>query len=102
MASNVISQPVGAVVELSAIVNICKYRGFYEGHHFISMVRRCMAHLVVICIVSLVNVFIFSMIDVWEVVFLHSIFEATCLYCSLMCFSLCYRKEDYVGGCWLF
>jgi hypothetical protein len=34
---NVISQPIGAMVELNATAKICKYRGFHEGHHFISM-----------------------------------------------------------------
>jgi hypothetical protein len=37
LASNVISRPIGAVVELIAIVKICKYRWFHEGHHFIPM-----------------------------------------------------------------
>jgi hypothetical protein len=34
---NVISQPVGAVIELSTIVKIRKYKGLHEGHHFIPM-----------------------------------------------------------------
>jgi hypothetical protein len=34
---NVISQPTCAIVELNAIVNIHKYKGLHEGHHFISM-----------------------------------------------------------------
>ncbi len=38
MALNVINQPVGAVVKLSIIAKICKYKGFHEGHHFIPMV----------------------------------------------------------------
>jgi hypothetical protein len=33
MASNVISRPTGATVELNAIVKIRKYRGFHVGHH---------------------------------------------------------------------
>ncbi len=37
VASNVISQPVGAIAELIAIVNIHKHRGFHKGHHFILM-----------------------------------------------------------------
>jgi antirestriction protein len=37
VASNVINWPIGAIVELSAIDKIRKYRGFHEGHHFISM-----------------------------------------------------------------
>jgi hypothetical protein len=40
MASSVINQPTGAVVELSAIVKIHKYRWFHEGHHFIPMVME--------------------------------------------------------------
>ncbi len=35
--SNVISWPVGAIVELNTIAQIRKYRGLREGHHFISM-----------------------------------------------------------------
>jgi hypothetical protein len=34
----VISQPLGVVVELSAIVKIRKYIRFHQGHHFILMV----------------------------------------------------------------
>jgi hypothetical protein len=34
---SVISWPIGVVTELNAIAKICKYRGFYEGHHFIMM-----------------------------------------------------------------
>jgi hypothetical protein len=37
MTLNVISQLASAIVELSTIVNICKYRRFHEGHHFILM-----------------------------------------------------------------
>jgi hypothetical protein len=37
VASNVISRPIGATMKLNAIVNIHKYNGFHEGHHFISM-----------------------------------------------------------------
>jgi hypothetical protein len=37
VALNVISRPIGAVVKLSAIVEICKYRRLHEGHHFIPM-----------------------------------------------------------------
>jgi hypothetical protein len=37
MASNVISQLVGATMKLSAIAKIYKYRGLHEGHHFIPM-----------------------------------------------------------------
>ncbi len=37
MASSVISQPIDAIMDLSAIVKIHKYRGFHEGHHFIPM-----------------------------------------------------------------
>ncbi len=37
MATNVISQPPSATMELSAIVKIHKYIGIHEGHHFIRM-----------------------------------------------------------------
>jgi hypothetical protein len=37
MVMNVISQLVGATMELSSIAKIHKYKRFYEGHHFISM-----------------------------------------------------------------
>jgi len=37
VATSVISQLVGVVVELNAIAKICKYRRLHEGHHFISM-----------------------------------------------------------------
>jgi len=35
VASNLITQPTSATTKFSAIVKICKYRGFHEGHHFI-------------------------------------------------------------------
>jgi len=34
---SVITQLVGAIVKLSVIVKIHKYKGLYEGHHFIPM-----------------------------------------------------------------
>jgi hypothetical protein len=34
---NVINRLIGAALKLSIVVKICKYRGFQEGHHFISM-----------------------------------------------------------------
>jgi hypothetical protein len=37
VVTNVISQPVGRVAKLSAIVKICKYKRLHEGHHFIPM-----------------------------------------------------------------
>ncbi len=37
VVTNVINQPLSAVVELDTIVKICKYRGLHEGHHFIPM-----------------------------------------------------------------
>ncbi len=37
MASNVISQPKVQLAELNVIIKIHKYRGLYEGHHFILM-----------------------------------------------------------------
>ncbi len=37
MVSNVINQPTSAIAKLSSIIKIQKYRGLYEGHHFILM-----------------------------------------------------------------
>jgi hypothetical protein len=37
VASNVISQLASAVVKLSTIAKICKYKGLHEMHHFILM-----------------------------------------------------------------
>ncbi len=61
MAMNVISQPKGAIAELSAIVKICKYRGLHDKHQFILMAME--VHLDVIWIVSSRNVLIFSTIN---------------------------------------
>jgi hypothetical protein len=37
MGLNVISQPAGAIMELSAIVKIHKYRELHERHHFFTL-----------------------------------------------------------------
>ncbi len=37
MASSVISQPIGVVMELSTIAKIHKYRRFHDERHFILM-----------------------------------------------------------------
>jgi len=37
MVLSVITQLVGAIMKLSVIVKIHKYKGLYEGHHFIPM-----------------------------------------------------------------
>jgi hypothetical protein len=37
MASNVINQLANAIIKLSAIVKICKYKWLHEGHHFFPM-----------------------------------------------------------------
>ncbi len=37
MVINVISQPVGAIVKLSTIAKIHKYKGLHERHYFIPM-----------------------------------------------------------------
>jgi len=37
VATSVISRLASVVTKLSAIVKICKYRGFHERHHFIPM-----------------------------------------------------------------
>jgi hypothetical protein len=34
---NVINWPTNVAVEFNTIIKFCKYRGFHEGHHFISM-----------------------------------------------------------------
>jgi hypothetical protein len=61
MATSVINQPIGAIVELSAIAKIHKYKGLHDKHHFIPMAME--VHLDVIWIVSSRNVLIFSMIN---------------------------------------
>ncbi len=57
MATNVISQPPSATMELSAIVKIHKYKGFHEQHHFILMAmeihnifERDMDHFIKECV----------------------------------------------------
>jgi len=40
MAMSVISQRIGATLELNTIAKICKYKRFHEGHHFILMVME--------------------------------------------------------------
>ncbi len=40
VALNVISRPTSAITKLSAIVKICKYKRFNEGHHFIPMAMK--------------------------------------------------------------
>ncbi len=45
--ASVISWLVSVAMELNAIVNIHKYKGFHEGHHFILMameVQRTLEH----------------------------------------------------------
>jgi hypothetical protein len=37
VALNVISWPIGAIVEFNTVTKICKYNGLHEGHHFIPM-----------------------------------------------------------------
>ncbi len=81
MALSVINWLINATMELNAIAKICKDKGFHAGHHFIPMAMevhnalgRDMDHFIK-------SVLVFSIIDNWEViilVFLHSIFQATC------------------------
>jgi len=82
VVTSVINQVIGVVVKLNTIVKICKYRRFHEGHHLIPMVAmRCMAHPGMMLIISLGNVFVFSMINNRKVIypfFLHSNFQASC------------------------
>jgi hypothetical protein len=40
MATNVINQLVSAIVELSTIIKIRKYKRFHKGHHLILMVME--------------------------------------------------------------
>jgi hypothetical protein len=72
MAMNVINRLANATVEFSTIAKIHKYKGFHKGHHLILMSWRCMVHMGMIWIVSLRRVFVFSMIDDWEVIYLSS------------------------------
>ncbi len=44
VALNVISRTIGVAVEFYAIAKICKYRRFYEAHHFISMAMEMHYH----------------------------------------------------------
>ncbi len=37
VAMSVVSQPSSPVAKLSAIIKICKYKRFHEGHHLIPM-----------------------------------------------------------------
>jgi len=50
------------------IAKIHRYRGFYEGHHFIQMAMEVYGTLV-IWIVLLRNMFVFSTKDDWEVIY---------------------------------
>ncbi len=100
VVTNVINQPLGAVVKISAIVKIRKYRRFNEGHHFIPMameVHNASGHDMTCFIRKYIH---FSRQMIWRsfiLIFLHSIFQAVCQYCFSTCFSFCYREEDYVG-----
>ncbi len=67
---SVISLPTSVVMELSAIVKICKYRRFHEGQHFIPMPMGCMVHPGVIWIVSLESVLVFPTIDDQKIIYL--------------------------------
>jgi hypothetical protein len=40
MGTSVINQLVGATAKFNTIVNICKYRGLHERHHFIPMAMK--------------------------------------------------------------
>ncbi len=47
VALNVISQLIGVAMEFNTIVKIHKYKGFHDGHRFISMameVHRALGH----------------------------------------------------------
>jgi hypothetical protein len=68
VASSVINLPKGAMVELSAIVKICKYRRFYDEHYFISMAME-VHDTPVIWIISSGNVPIFPIIDYQDLIY---------------------------------
>ncbi len=57
MVTNVINRSIGVAIKLNVIAKIHKYKGFYEGHHFIPMVmevhdafERDMDHFIKKCI----------------------------------------------------
>ncbi len=69
VALSVINWLMDVAIELNAIAKIHKYKGFHEEHHFIQMamevhsaLKHDMDHLSG-------NVFVFSMIDNWEVIY---------------------------------
>jgi len=81
VALNVINRLIGVVVELSAIVNICNYRGLHEGHHFISMamdVHDTPEHDMDCFIKECARLFHDKYHEVIYPFFLHSSFQATC------------------------
>jgi hypothetical protein len=63
MALSVISRPAGVVVKFNTITKIYKYKGFQEGHHFLSMAMEVHGAPGVIWIISLRNVLVFSTIN---------------------------------------
>ncbi len=101
MALNVIDQLAIVVVELNAIVKICKYKGLHEGHHFSSMamevhdaLRRDMDCFIREC------AYIFHdrrLRGHLSLSFCIQFFKQTCQYYSLACFNLYYKKEDCIS-----
>ncbi len=101
MALNVINRLIGVAVELSAIVNICNYRGLHEGHHFISMAmdvhdahERNMDCFIKEC----ARLFHDKRSQGHLSFFFAFNFSSNMLVFFFACFSLYYRKEDCVGG----
>jgi hypothetical protein len=105
VAISVINQLASAVVELSTIANICKYRRLHEGHRFNSMAMEVhgalghdMDHFIKECVV-------FSMINNQKVIYLCLFafsFSSNMLVLLFTCFSFYYRKEDCAGRKCLF
>ncbi len=102
VASSVINRPTCAVAKLSTIVKIHKYRkSFKRGTILFQWPWRCIMHLGMIRIVSSRNVLVFSAIDDQEVVyplFLHSIFQTTCQYCSSASLASEIEKKIVLGS----
>jgi hypothetical protein len=67
---NVKNWPTSVIIKHNVIAMICKYKGFHEGHHFISMGMEVhdIPERDMDCVL-LGSVFIFSIIDDWEVIY---------------------------------
>jgi hypothetical protein len=79
MISNVINQPIGAAMKLSAIAKIHKYERLHEGRAplYSNSHKMCMVHFDMIWIVLPKNLLVFLKIAIEKLfifVFLHSNF----------------------------